>query len=268
MEDCLIHRKVIGIAPKIDRVSGFGIAGAREVGVNKSRLHPWMYVAFFLLCVATLTIQAHFAGLRFQNRVVIPECPWCDVRSAEAEDAVYLPLQESTMRLFAPADADFLADLLWLRACYYFGFQSLTTRQYPYLFNLLDLITDLAPRWEGPFLFGAAILPTEAEAVDEGLYLIEKGLVFHPDAWRLWFFKGFYYWQSLEDYQAASEALLQAARRPGAPRYLAPLSATLATRTGQREFAARFIQEAIRSLDDEKQREVLTKKLEELSHGP
>jgi tetratricopeptide (TPR) repeat protein len=220
--------------------------------------------AMALLFLGTLSLQAHFSEARFKDRVIIPECPWCDVRAVDAEDFVYLPLQERVMRLFAPADPDFLADLLWLRTSYYFGFQGLTTRNYPYLFNLLDLITDLAPRWEGPFLFGAAILPTEANSLEDGLYMIEKGLVFHPDVWRLWFFKGFYHWQSLEDYETASKALLEAAKLPKAPIYVGLMSATLATRTGRRDFASRFIEEALQVLHDEKQREILMQKMREL----
>jgi tetratricopeptide (TPR) repeat protein len=223
-----------------------------------------LLIAFLL--GALLPLQAHFSEIRFKNRVVVPECPWCDVRPGEESDVVFLPIQEKMMRLFAPADPNFLADLLWLQTCYYFGARSLTSREYPYLFNMLDLITDLAPRWDEPFLFGAAILPTEGDALGDGLYMIDKGLVFHPDNWRLWFFKGFYFWNMLGDYEGASEALLKAAKQPDAPAYLGPLSATIASRSGQREFALRFIQEALQALDDETQREALLQKMRELAN--
>jgi hypothetical protein len=222
----------------------------------------WWLVPIF---ASTILLQAHYAERRFGDRVVIPECPWCDERQSADEDVIFVPLRERAMRLFAPADPDFLADMLWLRTCYYFGARSLTTREYPFLFHLLDLTTDLAPRWDGPFLFGAVILPTEADAVEDGLYFIEKGLIFHPDNWQLWFFKGFFHWKALDDLETASKALLEAAKRPGAPRYLGSLAATILTRAGQRELAARFIQEAMRNLDDEKQREALIQKMKELS---
>lgn len=227
---------------------------------------PWSGFWLLLLFAVTISLQAHYAERRFGDRVVIPECPWCDGRASAQEDVIFVPLRERAMRLFAPADPDFLADMLWLRTCYYFGARALTTREYPFLFHLLDLATDLAPRWEGPFLFGAVILPTEAEAVEDGMYFIEKGLVFHPENWELWFFKGFFLWKALNDPEGASEALLEAAKRPGAPRYLGALAATILTRAGQRELAARFIQEAIRNLDDEKQKEALIQKMKELAN--
>ncbi|GBC60379.1 hypothetical protein DENIS_1331 [Desulfonema ishimotonii] len=195
---------------------------------------------------------------------MIPECPWCDARDAAKEDVAYLPLNSSFMRIFAPADAHFLADLLWMRSCYYFGQHALTSREYPYLLNFLDLITDLSPQWEEPFLFGAVILPTEAEAVEDGLYLVEKGIALHPDNWELWFFKGYYLWKHYEDKIGAAEAFHQASVLPNAPLYLTKLSATFATRGGDRHLAIRFLQQALKNLKDENQRKILLKKLEEI----
>ncbi len=168
------------------------------------------------------------------------------------------------MRLFSPADPLLLADILWMRTSYYFGKHLLTDRDYPYLFKMLDLITDLSPDWVYPYLFGAVILPSEAESVEDGFYMIDKGLLFHTDNWQLWFFKGFYLWQVKNDMQGASEALNKASRLENAPAYLVKLAASFATKGGNRTLAVKFLKEALKNVEDAKQRKMIFKKMKEV----
>ena len=149
----------------------------------------------------TILLQKDFVDSKTGTRTPVPGCPWCDEMSAD--DVLFLPLNASIMRLFSPADPLLLADILWMRTSYYFGKHLLTDRDYPYLFKMLDLITDLSPDWVYPYLFGAVILPSEAESVEDGFYMIDKGLLFHTDNWQLWFFKGFYLWQVKNDMECA-----------------------------------------------------------------
>lgn len=220
-------------------------------------------ICLFLFTSSTLLLQTHFLDKRYDVHRQNPECPWCEDKGLN-EDVVYVPFNTSVMRLISPADPHFLADLLWMRTAYYFGQHVLTDREYPYLLHLLDLITDLSPAWDLPYLFGAVILPTEVMAVDDGFYLIDKGLAYHPDNWELLFFKGFYLWKFRGDTLSAAEALHKASLLPGSPAYLSRLSATFATQAGQKELALRFLQEALSNVRDLKQREILLKKLKEV----
>ena len=223
----------------------------------------YLLISIFFLITSTLLLQAHFLDKRYGMHSPIPECPWCEDKGWD-KDVVYVPLNTSIMRLISPADPNLLADFLWMRTAYYFGRHALTNREYPYLLHLLDLITDLSPEWELPYFFGAVILPAEAGEVENGFYLIEKGLKYHSDNWELWFFKGFYLWKFREDILSAAHALHTASLLPGAPVYLARLSATFATKAGQQELAMRFIEEALRNVQDPAQRKILFEKLEEV----
>jgi len=217
-----------------------------------------------LLFPSTLLLQAHFLHERYGEYKILADCPWCE-DDGLGEDVVYVPFNASTMRLLSPADPHFLADLLWLRTVYYFGQHAFTDRQYPYLLHLLDVITDLSPEWEQPYLFGAVVLPVEAGAVEDGFYLIDKGLAQFPQSWELWFYKGFCMWQFRGDIDSAARALQRAALLPGSPPYLAPLAATLATRAGQRELALRFLNEVLDNLPTPDQRKIVLEKLREIS---
>ena len=228
---------------------------------KKRNIYP--LISIFFLITATLFLQAHFLDKRYEVYIPTPDCPWCEDKGLD-EDVVFVPLNTSIMRLISPADPHLLADFLWMRTAYYFGRHALTNREYPYLLHLLDLITDLSPEWELPYFFGAVILPTEADELEDGFYLIEKGLKYHPDNWRLWFFKGFYLWKSRGDILSAAHALHTASLLPDAPVYLGRLSATFATRAGRQELAMRFIEEALQNVQDPVQQKILLEKLREV----
>ncbi len=215
-----------------------------------------------LLLLVTIFLQFAFIDKRYSQRKINPECPWCEEQIGD--DVIYIPISAPLMRIFAPADPHFLSDLLWMRTSYYFGLHYLSDKAYPHLFHLLDLISDLSPQWENPYLYGAVILASEAEASEDGFYFIEKGLNFHPEEWQLWFFKGYYLWKYRESKLEAAQAFHHASSLPGAPIYLAELSATFATEAGQKELALRFLQESMRNVQDPAMQKELLKKMEKV----
>ena len=220
----------------------------------------------FLLFASAIWLQADLVFKKYGRFVPAEECPWCE-ENAPREDAAFIPVRADILKLLAPADPHFLSTVLWVRAMYYFGAHALTDRQYPYLFHLLDLITDLSPFWDQPYYFGAVVLPFEADAAEDGLYLIEKGLVYHPDNWQLWFFRGFCRWKAFGDTISAAEDLHRASLLPGAPVYLAALSATFATQAGQKELALRFLEEARNNIHDPMHQKLLADKVKEILKG-
>ena len=222
----------------------------------------FLFSCLALLIFSTILLQKDFADKKNGDITAVPGCPWCDERSTD--DVVFLPLNASIMRLFSPADPQFLSDILWMRTSYYFGQHMLTDRDYPYLLHMLDLITDLSPDWIQPYLFGAVILPSEAESVEDGFYIIDKGLLFHPDNWQLWFFKGFYLWQIKNDLLGASKALQTASELDGAPVYLINIAASFTTQAGNKDFAIRFLKEALKKVQDERYRKMILEKMKEV----
>ena len=104
-------------------------------------------------------------------------------------EVVYLP----DARLLRPLVLGYdnvLADLLWFRTISYFGGHFETDRSYPWLARMCDLVTDLDPRAEHVYRFAGLILPWEANEVDEGIRLLEKGVRNLPDAWELHYYLG------------------------------------------------------------------------------
>jgi len=225
------------------------------------------YFILLLLVLIPITglLNINFLHSRFKDRSAVPGCPWCEDKGYE--DVVYIPIDNSFIRLLSPADPEFLADIVWMKAVHYFGTHALTDREYPYYINLLDIVTDLAPDWKLPFITGAVLLPLEIDALEEGFYIIDKGLIYHPNSWELLFFKGFYLFKLLDDKIEGAKMLSKAGQIPGSPVYLTNLAATLATKAGEKELAVRFIQEALGNVRDETHQKMLKEKMREVMEG-
>ncbi|MBF0243418.1 MAG: hypothetical protein HQK64_13215 [Desulfamplus sp.] len=216
-----------------------------------------LFLIFFL--AITLYLQSNLIADRFTFSLNNPDCPWCD--SQNIDDVQYLPVNSISARLFAPADPDFISDMIWLRTCYYFGSHALTDKKYDYLLYLLNLITDLSPKWEHPYSFGAIALFLEADAPFEAMSIIEKGIANLPNVWEFHFFSGYILWQHFKDMEAASLSLLKASKIEGAPKYLAGLAATFASKTDNSEFINNFIDTAMDILDNPLQKQVIQNKI-------
>ena len=224
-------------------------------------------IFFIAIFISTLLLQKNFTDTRFDYFKKNPDCSWCDDSRMKGTDILYIPVSTSYARLSSPADPDFLSDLLWLRTAYYFGEHALTDQQFPYLAYLIDLISDLSPSWLDPYLFGAVILPVETGAVEDGIYLINKGIYHHPLEWRLWFFKGFYQWQFKNDKSAASKSIHKASLLPGAPPFIISLASTFALEAGEKELAVTFLKEALKHINDPEQRHQILLKLQKVIKG-
>lgn len=227
---------------------------------NKFQVLPFLFLGIFF--IGTIWVQKGLVNERFPFSVSIPDCPLCT--DDRGDEIWFLPVSSFLLGGVAPANPDFVSDLLWLRTAYYFGSQTLVKKELSDLPFLLGLITDLTPLWEYPFIFGAVVLPMEADLPDSGLFLISKGLKYHPNSWKLWFFKGYILWQYKNDFESASQAIFRASNMPGSPSYLSGLAVTFATNAGKKDLAAYFIKEALKSIEHPGQKQILLKKIKEM----
>lgn len=180
--------------------------------------------------------------------------------ASRAAGVVYLP----DARLLRPLVLGYdnvLANLLWFRTISYFGGHFETDRAYPWLARMCDLVTDLDPRAEHVYRFAGLILPWEANEVDEGIRLLEKGVRNLPDAWQLHYYLGMTLYFFRDDPDAAAEELGTAARIPGAPPLVARLAAVMYGRRSNPATTVQFLRELLKNAESEQMRQVLTSSL-------
>jgi hypothetical protein len=129
------------------------------------------------------------------------------------------------------------ADALWLRGIQYYGEHRLTDQKYMRIGHVMSVVTDLDPRFEAPYVFGAFVLAQELRRTDEGLALLEKGRRANPDSWNLAFETGFLHYVCRHDYAAAARAFIHASHLPGHPDYVERFAAFASQRAGERDMA-------------------------------
>ncbi|HEY9401727.1 MAG TPA: hypothetical protein VIQ24_03460 [Pyrinomonadaceae bacterium] len=189
---------------------------------------------------------------------------------ARTPDELYLK-PEQARRLSLGFNA-LAADWYWMRTLQYVGrkvtahegaiqIDDLSALNLKILAPLLENATTLDPQFLAAYEYGAIVLP--AIDVEAAIKLIRKGIAANPQAWRLYSYLGYIYWQQ-NRFQEASEAYAAAARIPGAPGWLPSMSAQMATKGGSRETARAIYQNMYRQTDDEQMKKLSLTRLLQL----
>jgi len=129
------------------------------------------------------------------------------------------------------------SDVAWLRGIQYYGEHRLTDQKYDLIGHVMGVVTDLDPRFEQPYVFGAFVLAQERKDVAGGLALLAKGREANPLSWSLAFETGFLYYVCAHDYGAAADYFVRASRLPGHPAYVERFAAFASQRSGDRGMA-------------------------------
>ncbi|MFQ5668259.1 MAG: tetratricopeptide repeat protein [Candidatus Binatia bacterium] len=175
---------------------------------------------------------------------------------------IYLP-QAKFLRPLSLGYHNVLADILWFRTISYFGAHYRTDRTYPWLAYMCELVTDLDPRAEYVYRFAGVILPWEAQQVDAGVHLLEKGVGVLPNSWLLHYWLGFTYYFFMGDYDHAIAHMQRAAELPDAHPVAARLAAVLYRHEHGPELTLQFLAEMERDANTDEMRAVVRRHLRE-----
>ncbi|HEV8129567.1 MAG TPA: hypothetical protein VGQ14_07910 [Candidatus Eisenbacteria bacterium] len=161
---------------------------------------------------------------------------WGRIARAQGEELMYFPsglfVRQASLGYETAA-----ADALWLRGIQYYGEHRLTDQKYVRIGHVMSVVTDLDPRFEAPYVFGAFVLGQELRRFDDGLALLEKGRRANPESWNLAFEIGFLHYVCRHDYAAAARAFVHASHLPGRPDYVDRFAAFASQRAGERDMA-------------------------------
>ena len=138
-----------------------------------------------------------------------------------------------------------LADIYWTRTVQYNGgVIERGEKDFSLLAPLLDVTTDLDPRLDVAYQYGAIFLsekiPAGAGRPDQAIALIRKGIAANPSNWRLYYHLGFVYYWYLHDYQQAAQTFWDGSKIPGALPWMGAMAAHIAGTGGSRE-TSRFM---------------------------
>ncbi len=145
----------------------------------------------------------------------------------EIEFFEWIPRREGEEFLFFPSGKfvggiasgfeSLFADFIWIESGVYFGEHRITDREYPFLYHILNVLTDLDPRFLPAYTIGGILISDDVKRVDLSIKLLNKGMFNNPNRWEVPFVKGFIYYLYTKDYREASKWFLISSMKEDAP---------------------------------------------------
>jgi tetratricopeptide (TPR) repeat protein len=161
------------------------------------------------------------------------------------------------------------ADWYWMRSLQYVGrkvvayedshegqfdLNNLSSLDLRLLPSLLSVTTTLDPQFLPAYEYGAMIL-SEVNP-EEAISLLNRGIASNPNSWRLYQHLGYVYWQR-RDYEKASTVYATGAKLPGAPEWMAALSARMKADGGSRDAGREMYQRLSEASNDNAVKEMV-----------
>ncbi len=183
--------------------------------------------------------------------------------AVRAEELSYLPKGEY-LKIAVLGYDQFAADLIWLKAVQHFGERRQSKGGYLWAYHVVNVVTDLDPKFLPAYLASGAILGVWAGLQYESIEILRKGMRENPDVWQLPFYIGYDYFYELCDPAKAAPYFQAAAKLPGAPSYLPSLAARMTVAGGDPAAALEFLQRLYDQVRDPRLREGLELKIKEV----
>lgn len=163
------------------------------------------------------------------------------------------------------------ADSLWLRAVQDFDYcdqkiNETECRGKSWLFQVLDLVTELDLKFEEAFFYGGLALTIIVSDYEGASKIFDKGVNQFPNKWQLNYAAGYHSMIEEKNYSKAAERYLAAANN-GAPNWIRVLSGTLAAKGGDTKFAEKVIEQMIELNDEPKYIKRLKAKLDAIKNN-
>jgi len=164
----------------------------------------------------------------------------------------------------------FAADLFFIKVNLHSG--SLVWKPLKFQFDsdwsygMMDLITDLDPKYYTAYLFSAMGLIHNFDDVKRARPILEKGMKVFPQSWELPFWMGYDYYVYLEEYEIACKYLWEAAQKPNSPKIYLALLLSVFRKGGAYKKALWALESMLAEAEDENLKKVYQKKLLQLQN--
>jgi len=183
---------------------------------------------------------------------------------------VKLVVDSRLSRTMALDHQGFMADMLFIQVSLHSG--SLMWKPMyidfdsKWAYHMMDVITDLDPKFYTAYLFSAMGLLHYHEDVKLAAPILEKGMAEFPDSWELPFWAGYGYYNRLMDYDAASKYFWEAYNKPDAPKQFLGLMLSAMQQSGSFDRAAIAMKAMMDSTDNLNLKTIYAKKLVRLKN--
>ncbi|MGI6524617.1 MAG: hypothetical protein ACOX2O_04910 [Bdellovibrionota bacterium] len=158
------------------------------------------------------------------------------------QEVLYLP-NGKALKLLSFGYQKVLSHIIWFKTVNYFGKHFKSDREYTWLNQMCNLVTNLNEDATYAYDFCALMLAWEAEKPGLALHLLNKAIANNPRVWRYYYLRGIYHSFFFKDAELASADFRYGARLKDAPNFMSELAAK--ELVGDRSEALRFLEHAI-----------------------
>ncbi|MDH4036802.1 MAG: hypothetical protein OEX18_04910 [Candidatus Krumholzibacteria bacterium] len=156
------------------------------------------------------------------------------------------------------------ADLVWFQAVQYFGGYAKNQHSLAYFNGLIDIVTDLDPHFQFPYVFGAVVMSQDMGDFPRGVEVLKKGMRANPEAWEFPFEIGFLYYITRGDADSAARYFHLASRMPGGGDRARRFAAFVYSRGGHAETSIRMWEELAASSEQPYMKEMARRYIEQI----
>lgn len=209
----------------------------------------------------------YLEGLVLSLAVIVSVVSKTDLRqdsdpnqALDEKPPIYLPSAEY-VRLITFGFDHFASDILWFETINYFGKQFSGNKDFRWLYQMCDLVTELDHSKDFAFEFCGTLLSWEVQRPEQSNAILTKAINSHPTNWRYRYLRGFNYWYFLEDKKLAQTDLEIAAHLDNAPPFVGALASRLIGDQDSIETAISFLKNLLENAHEENARRTLRNKL-------
>ena len=156
------------------------------------------------------------------------------------------------------------ADLTWFSAVQYYGGYRKDYHDLAYFKGLIEIVTDLDPHFEFPYIFGAVVMSQDMNSTEDAIALLKKGMAQNPTSWRIPFEAGFIYYIDEHEPEMAARYFDLASRMPGGGDRAKRFAAFVYSQAGHAETSIRMWEELIEQTDEPYMRELAQRYIDKL----
>ena len=194
-------------------------------------------------------ISAHYSKLELRK-----------INKISAEQPIYLP-DARYVRLITLGFDRFASNILWFHTINYFGKAYQGDKDYRWLYQMCELVTELNENATHVVEFCATLLSWEVKNARASNAILDKAIETAPTNWRYHYLRGFNNWYFLNEKEKAKRDFFQAAKLPHAPPFLASIASRLMISQNEINNAIALLENIIKTTSDHNARAALRAKL-------
>lgn len=155
------------------------------------------------------------------------------------------------------------ANFLWFKTVNYYGTHRLTDKSYPWLTQMVDMVTKLNPYFEPAYEWAGLFIPDDLDDPEAARIILNRGITYVGDRnWKVHLYQGLIHFKHYNDRKTAADFFVMGSRVPSEHSWkLGRMAAVFYAQAGVQTNAVSLLSFLIQTTESPAIREVLQERL-------